>query len=159
MDNGVDGSISADILCERDKLSPTEAREAKIISESCQKIGNQWLVPYPWKRAPTTLPDNKSQAEKKLGSTERRLARNPKQAEAYDKQMKEMSEMNLSRKLSSKEFKSYKGPVHYISHYISHHEVIRPEKKSMPIRIVFNSSASFQGHRLNDYWMKGDQVY
>ena len=140
--------------CERDNLSPTEAREAKIISESCQKIGNQWLVPYPWKRTPTTLPDNKSQAEKKLESTERRLARNPKQAEAYDKQMKEMSEMNFSRKLSSKELKSYKGPVHYISH----HEIIRPEKKSTPIRIVFNSSASFQGHRLNDYWMKGPDL-
>ena len=40
-------------------------------------------------------------------------------------------------------------------HYISHHEVLRPESKSTPVRIIFNSSAVFQGHRLNDYWMKG----
>ena len=42
------------------------------------------------------------------------------------------------------------GPVHYIPH----HAVIRPEKKSMPVRIVFNSSSVFKCHKLNDYWMK-----
>lgn len=68
--------------------------------------------------------------------------------------MDEMREMNFSRKLSSEELKSYKGPVHYISH----HEIVRPEKKSTPIRIVFNSSASYKGHRLNDYWMKGPDL-
>ena len=47
--------------------------------------------------------------------------------------------------------KNYEGPVHYIPH----HAVIRPEKKSTPVRIVFNSSSVFQGHKLNDDWMKG----
>jgi hypothetical protein len=68
--------------------------------------------------------------------------------------MKEMSEMNFSRKLTSEELKSYEGPIHYISH----HEVVKPEKKSTPIRIVFNSSASYKGHRFNDYWMKGPDL-
>ena len=45
---------------------------------------------------------------------------------------------------------AYKDPVHYISH----HKVVRPEKKTTPILIVFNSSATYQGDRLNDYWMK-----
>ena len=27
-----------------------------------------------------------------------------------------------------------------------------------PVRIVFNSSAVFQGQRLNDYWMKGPDL-
>ena len=40
-------------------------------------------------------------------------------------------------------------------HYICHNAVLRPDKKSTPVRIVFNSSASYQGHKLNDYWMKG----
>ena len=43
-------------------------------------------------------------------------------------------------------------------HYIAHHEVLRPEKKSTPVRIVFNSSASYQGHKLNDYWFKGPDL-
>ena len=112
------------------------------------------MVPYPWNKDTACLPDNKSQAIKKLEATERRLIKNPEQAEAYDKQMIEMNEMKFSRKLSRKEIEEYKGPVHYVSH----HEVLRPESKSTPVRIVFNSSAVFQGHCLNDYWMKGPDL-
>lgn len=64
--------------------------------------------------------------------------------------MMELVEMNFARKLSNEEVMAYKGPVHYISH----HQVVRPEKKTTPILLVFNSSATYQGHRLNDYWMK-----
>ena len=148
---GVEGKMCS---CETKKLSPIEAYEAKIIENSCQKIGNQWLVLYPWVKDAKELLDNRSQAEKKLEATERQLAKNPKHAEAYNQQMDERREMNFSRKLSNEELKSYKGPVHYISH----HEIVRPEKKSTPIRIVFNSSASYKGHRLNDYWMKGPDL-
>ena len=125
--------------CETDKLSPIERKEAKVIEDSCQKIGNQWLVPYPWKRDPKELPNNKVQAKKKLEAIERRLSKTPEHAAAYDKQMVEMTEMNFARKLTKQELENYKGPVYYIAH----HEVVRPEKTT-PIRIVFNSSASFQ---------------
>lgn len=50
--------------------------------------------------------------------------------------------------------KNYNGPVHYIPH----HAVVRPEKKSTPVHIVFNSSSVFQGHKLNNYWMKGPDL-
>ena len=40
-------------------------------------------------------------------------------------------------------------------HYVAHHAVLRPEKKSTPIRIVLNSSASVKGHMLKDDWFKG----
>ena len=65
--------------------------------------------------------------------------------------MIEMKEMTFSRKLSKEEIEKYEGLVHYISH----HAAILPEKKSTPVRIVFNSSATYQGSRLNDYWKKG----
>ena len=50
---------------EANKLSPVERKELKIIEDSCQKIGHQWLIPYPWKRDPKELPNNKVQAKKK----------------------------------------------------------------------------------------------
>ena len=140
--------------CEADKLSSFERKEAKIIEKFSQKIGTQWLIPYPWKRDPSTLPNNRLQAEKKLEATECRLAKNPEHAKAYDEQMTELTEMNFARKLTKEQMTAYKGPIHYISH----HEVVRPEKKTTPIRIVFNSSASYQGHRLNDYWIKGPDL-
>ena len=141
-------------VCEADKLSQIEREEAKIIEDSCEKVGDQWLMPYPWKRDPKSLPDNKVQAVKRLQATERRLAKSPEIAKAYQQQFEEMNVLKFARKLSDVEIKDYKGPVHYVSH----HEVLRPEKKSTPIRIVFNSSANFQGHCLNDYWMKGPDL-
>lgn len=100
------------------------------------------------------LPDNKPLAMKRLESTERRLKKDPEQGVAYDKLIEEMKEMKFSRKLSKEEIKNYKGPVHYIPH----HAEIRPEKKSTPVRIVFNSSSVYQGHALNDYWLKGPDL-
>ena len=65
-----------------------------------------------------------------------------------------MNELGFSRKLSNEDLKTYNGPVHYVSH----HEVLRPERKSTPLRIVFNSSAVYKGHKLNDYWMKAPDL-
>ena len=135
--------------CDADKLSAVERKELKIIEDSCQKIGRQWPIPHPWKRDPKELPNNEVQTKKKMEAT----VKTPEHAAAYDRQMMEMTEMQIARKLTKQELETYKGPVHYIAH----HEIVRPEKTT-PIRIVFNSSASFQGHRLNDYWMKGPDL-
>ena len=65
-----------------------------------------------------------------------------------------MEKMKFSRKLTNREIEEWKGPVHYVAH----HAVVRPENKSTPVRIVFNSSASYKGHSLNDYWYKGPDL-
>lgn len=141
-------------VCDADKVSRVEREEAETISKSCQKVGNQWQIPYPWKKSPTILPDNKAAAEKKLEATERRLQKNPEHAFAYNRQMEEMNEMKFAKKLTEEEIKTYQGPVHYISH----HAVARPNSDSTPLRIVFNTSSSYQGHVLNEYWMKGPDL-
>ena len=68
--------------------------------------------------------------------------------------MADMNQLQFSRRLTEKEAREYSGPVHFISH----HEVLRPGSKSTPVRIVFNSSAAFQGHKLNEYWIKGPDL-
>eukprot|EP00057_Strongylocentrotus_purpuratus_P004826 XP_003729535.1 PREDICTED: uncharacterized protein LOC100892047 [Strongylocentrotus purpuratus] len=131
-----------------------ETDEQKLITEACQKKGQQWLVPYPWLKDPRELPDNKVLVEKMLCATEKRLMKDAEHAKAYDHQIKEMVQMDFARKLTAEEMESYNGPVHYIPH----HAVLRPEKKSTPIRIVFNSSSVYQGKCLNDFWMKGPDL-
>ena len=74
----------------------------------------------------------------------------PDHASSYDMQIKEMED-KFSRKLREQEKNKWEGPVHYIAH----HAVLRPEKKTTPVRIVFSSSALFKGHTLNDCWYKG----
>ena len=141
-------------VCGLDKLSQIEREEKALIEESAKKVSDQWMIPYPWEKDPKSLPDNKYQAVKRLELMERRLGKKPDQATAYDNQMKEMETVKFARKLSKEEMENYKGPVHYISH----HAVVRPEKKSTPVRIVFNSSSVYQGHKLNDYWKKGPDL-
>ena len=68
-------------VCEADKLSQVEREEKIMIEQSAKKVGNQWMIPYPWKKDPNLLPDNKLQALKRLETTERRLQKSP------DKQM------------------------------------------------------------------------
>ena len=69
-------------------------------------------------------------------------------------QIKDMVARDVARKLSKEELNSYKGPTHYISH----HEVLKPDSKSTPVRIVFNSSAKYMGHVLNEYWANGPDL-
>ena len=69
----------------------------------------------------------------------------------YDKQIKDMVLRNVARKLSKEELTNYTGPTHYIAN----HQVLKPESKSTPVRIVFNSSANYMGYLLNEYWAKG----
>ncbi|XP_046856139.1 uncharacterized protein LOC124449243 [Xenia sp. Carnegie-2017] len=140
--------------CETEKLSQSEREEKQVIEQSAKKVGKQWMIPYSWKKTPQDLPDNKIQALKRLESTERRLLKIPTQAAVYNNKMTEMENMGFSRKLSEKEVKEHKEPVHYISH----HAVLWPYSTSTPVRIVFNSSATFRGHKLNDYWQKGPDL-
>ena len=95
------------------------------------------MIPYPWKKDPAELPDNKEQAMKRLESTERRLLKNPEEAAAYNQKIVEKEQMNFASnyKLTEKEIEDHEGPVHYIAHRAVH----RPDSTSTPVRIVFNS--------------------
>ncbi|VDI29025.1 Hypothetical predicted protein [Mytilus galloprovincialis] len=115
----------------------------------------KWEASYPWKRSPSELPNNVNSAKAKLLSTEKRLHKMGQEySESYQNQIEDMVKRNVARKLTETEIQQYEGPVHYVHH----HEVLKPESKSTPIRIVFNSSASYMGHILNEYWAKGPNV-
>ena len=101
--------------CDGEKLSRVKREEAKIIEDSCKKSGNWWIVPYPWKRDPLMLPNNKEQATRRLEAMEKQLSKNPEHAKAYNSQMKEMEDLKFSRKITQEEERQYTGPVHYIT--------------------------------------------
>ena len=100
------------------------------------------------------MPENRRIAFTKLISTEKRLAKNTEHAKVYKEQVQDMINRGVTRKLTEEKLRNYKGPIHYISH----HEVLKPDSKSTPVRIVFNSSANYTGHVLNEYWAKGPDL-
>lgn len=139
------------------RLTIQEEHELRTIEAGLEydTSGKCWTASYPWKNDPVNLPNNIKAAFGRLKSVEQRLINTSKEyAQEYHTQIEDMIHRRAARKLTSTEINSYEGPVHYISH----HEVLKPGSKSTPLRIVFNSSASFMGHVLNNYWMKGPKV-
>ena len=56
--------------------------------------------------------------------------------------------------MNHREIQGYRGAVHFIPHQ----EVLKPDSKSTPVHIVFNSSVCYIGHVLNDYWIKAHNL-
>nr|XP_027213054.1 uncharacterized protein LOC113806132 [Penaeus vannamei] len=72
-------------------------------------------------------------------------------SQRYNEQIQDMVKRGVARKMSDEEIILYKGPVFYLPH----HEVLRSDSKSTPMRIVFDSSAPYMGFALNDFLAKG----
>ena len=134
-----------------------EERELMIIQQglSYDHINQKWSCKYPWIKDPYCLPNNYSQAKAMLCSTEKRLMkRGDEYCKAYQTEMENNRVRGVARKLSREERNNYKGPIFYIPHT----EVLKPDSKSTPVRIVYNSSVRFCGYSLNDMWAKGPDV-
>jgi hypothetical protein len=66
----------------------------------------------------------------------------------------DMVQRNVARKLTPEEMHTYEGPIQYVPH----HAILKPNSKSTPVRIVFDSLSLYMGHKLNNYWAKGTNV-
>ena len=131
-----------------------EEQELLLIDKNLKLTNGVWTVTYPWIKPPEELPDNYPLAFAMLKSTEAKLRKNLQLAKTYDEQIRDMVSRGAAKKLSTDELQSYVGP----KFYIGHHEILKPESLSTPCRIVFNSSAKFGSHILNDYWAKGPDM-
>ena len=121
--------------------------ERNLVYDHTEK---KWRTSYPWIREPKLLPNNRCIAVATVKPTETLLSRNKNHAQLYRRQINDMIERNVVPKVSAEELRQYKGP----KYYIAHHAVMKPESKTTPCRIVFNSSAKYQGYSLNDYSAK-----
>ncbi|GFU55148.1 integrase catalytic domain-containing protein [Trichonephila clavipes] len=99
---------------------------------------------------PSCLGNFKDIAIRRLNSLWKRLSRDSSYLSLYAEFLKEYEELgHLERVVESSE-----PPTHY---YIHHHGVLRPEKLTTKLRIVFNgSSPNTTGISLNDILLKGE---
>ena len=138
------------------EVSLKDKRELELIErglryEESEKV---WVASYPWILDPYKLPNNYAAAFARLKSTENRLNKlGDNYMKLYDTSWDDMINREIAYKLNKNEIFNYDGPIHYITHS----EVLK-ESSSTPLRIVFDSSTSFKGHRLNDYWAKGPSI-
>ena len=131
-----------------------EEKEFDIIKKGLEfkNTTGRYEACYPWVVDPINLPRNRNFAYALLESTEKRINRDPLHAETYKKQIQDMIDRKVARKVTEKELKEYKGPTFYLTH----HDVMNPQSASTPMRVVFNSSARTRGSfSLNDCLAKG----
>ena len=139
-----------------ENMTIKEEQEYRLIESGLtyQPGERRWESKLPMIKDPNDLPNNRSLVLKMLQATERRLKKNPDYGRVYNEQIKDMIDRNVCRKLDLTERENHIGPVFFILH----HEVLKPDSKSTPFRIVFNTSANFHGYILNEYYAKGPQM-
>ncbi|XP_071965637.1 uncharacterized protein [Antedon mediterranea] len=102
----------------------------------------RYSIVIPWKSEIKTqqIPDTYPVAEQRLRNTEKRLLRSPLLAKSYDEIIQKHQEKGYIRKVPPEEEKKPNN-VWYLPHF----PIIRSEKQTTKIRIVFDAAAQTPG--------------
>ena len=106
---------------------------------------HRYEVHLPWKTPHPSLPDNYELSRKRLENLLKRLRQEPEVLKEYDSVINEQ----LQRGIVEVVEKPSEGGVGRV-HYIPHHAVIRTDKSTTKLRIVYDASAKSDGVALND---------
>ena len=112
---------------------------------SIQLRDGRYCVKLPWKDPYCTLPSNYDLCQKRLHGLLRRLKQDTRLLKEYDGVIREQLTKGIVEvvgDLSPQEHKRI--------HYLPHHAVIREEKQTTKLRIVYDASAKSTGPSLND---------
>ena len=99
----------------------------------------------PWKENAPPLPDNFELCRRRLDSLLRRLKQNPPLLAEYDSVIRDQLSRGIIEVVNNT---SLDG--HERIHYLPHHGVVRQDKTTSKLRIVYDASAKTNGPSLND---------
>ncbi|XP_067017985.1 uncharacterized protein [Acropora muricata] len=102
----------------------------------------RYEVSLPWKEMHPALPDNYSLSYSRLASLIGRLRKSPEVLREYDRVIKDQQSRGIVETVSPND------ATHV--HYLPHREVVRSDKQTTKLRIVFDASAKRDGPSLND---------
>ena len=123
-------------------ISPQENSVYETFKDRIEFVNGWYQVRLPWKQDHPLLPDNFTLAQRRLIP---RLQRNPNLLEEYDSIIKDQEEKGIIERVTSSEDIEVGK-----THYLSHHPVLRQDKDTTKVRIVYNASAkSSSGTSLN----------
>ena len=113
---------------------------------------NRYSVGVPWKPERPKLPDNREQAMSRLCNTERKLKKDEFTRAEYEKTINSYIEKGYLRRVSEEE--TTQPEVWYLPHF----PVVRMDKTSTKVRIVFECSAKMDGVSLKDVIYAGPKL-
>ncbi|XP_071095649.1 uncharacterized protein [Haliotis cracherodii] len=133
------------------RLIPDDEQALHKAQETLVYMNGQYQIGIPWKNVPS-LPNDYAMAFRRLLSTEKKLSKDKDTALAYDNIILQYVE---------------KGYIHKVDHeesredvwYLPHFPILRPDKTTTKVRIVFDASAKYQDTSLNDVISPGPKLH
>ena len=104
----------------------------------------RYEVNLPWKEATPTLPSHYELSLKRLTGLLRCLRQSPDILRRYDDVIKEQLAAGIVDVVKDE------GSQSKLTHYLLHHPVIREDKLTTKVRVVYDASAKTRGPSLND---------
>ena len=134
------------------QLTPDERLAVNKVKETMRFTGERYEVAVPWKHDRPNLESNRQMAEKRLRSVERKLMQDESLAQAYQSVIDDYIEKGYIREVPKVE------PKPASEWFLPHFPVVRPEKSTTKVRIVFDGSAQQDGKSLNTESLPGPKL-
>ncbi|XP_064638357.1 uncharacterized protein LOC135494368 [Lineus longissimus] len=114
-------------------------------------IGERFEIGIPWKQDQPNLPDNRGMAERRLRSLEAHLKKKPE----VQRQYRDAFQQNVDKGYIQKV-----GPVEAARDgwYLPHFAIVKQDKQTTKVRIVYDAAARFGGTSLNDEMLPGPNL-
>ena len=113
--------------------------------ESVSFNNGRYCVRLPWKSPRVLLPDNFDLSQKRLFNLLKRLRQTPHILTQYNEIIQEQIRRGIVEVVDPSDIGSMG-----ITHYLPHHAVIKEDKQTSKLRIVYDASARSNGPSLND---------
>ena len=129
--------------------------ESKILEQletSVSYDNESYTVPIPWKNESPIMPDSREMALKRLENTEKRLQNDPVVGKAYCDVIDQYLEKGYISKIGCAITK------HGKEWYLPHFPVIRNDKDTTKVRVVFDASAKQAEISLNEFIHQGPKL-
>jgi glycerol-3-phosphate cytidylyltransferase-like family protein len=132
-------------------LTPDEARATKFAEETLHKQDNRYEIGIPWKVNEPIFKSNYDQALSRLQSLERSLLKKGSDiGSSYNSIIEEYVEKGYVKKVPR--------TAEEDQWYLPHFPVIRNDKTTSKVRIVFDAAAKHDGKCLNDAVLPGPKL-
>jgi hypothetical protein len=107
-------------------------------------VEGRYKVSLPWKDPHQLMPDNRELSLRRLHSLLRRLKQDTEVFAEYDAIIKNQIEKGIVEQIESSDAQGER------IHFLPHHAVVRHDKKTTRLRVVYDASAKSTGPSLNE---------
>ena len=142
-----------------EEMAPSHLERITIdrVKTSIKHDGERYEVAVPWRDAAPDLPSNYASAESRLVKLERSLLRNPDAdlPAKYDEIFASYVDKGYLVKLTGSDVE----PAREDGWFLPHFPVIRNDKSSTRVRVVYDAAAKYKGTSLNSQIFPGPSLY